>query len=90
VISLASLASEYRAERVDADGFDLEGEALRLATERAIRRQLGVYVRLVTSLGPESKCPNIFKGELRAAAHGVRVAERDLAQVTAMRASSAA
>lgn len=90
MISLASLASEYRAVRTDDDGLDIEGEALRIQVERAIRRDLGTYVRLVASLGPLDSCPAMYRGELRAAMHGVKVAERDLQQVTSMRAEAAA
>ncbi len=91
MISITSLASEYKAERFDSEGFDITGEELRANVERAIRRQLGVYVRIVTSLGgDEEHCHYIFRGELRAALHGIRVAERDLEGVAAMRSGRAA
>lgn len=89
-MSLTGLAQNYGAALVDADGFELEGEALRLSVERAIRRKLGGWLRLVATLGPVESCPALYRGELRAAVFAVNVAERDLAAVTALRGVEAA
>ena len=90
MISLSSLAAEYRAQTSDEDGFELSSFALRSSVERAIRRELGTLVRLIASLGPVETCPPLYIGELRAAIHAAKVAERDLEQVAAMRNSEAA
>lgn len=89
MLSLRDYAQEYAAVVVDDDGFDLEGEALRLAVERAIRAQLRKLVSDVTALRL-SPFPNLTSGELAAKEKQLGWVERDLGRVVAMRGQEAA
>lgn len=88
MISIQSLAAEYKATTVDSAGYELSPREVAHNVERAIRRYLGDKVRFVVAFG--DNVPNLHRGEVSAAHAAIRMAERDLADVVALKKSEAA
>ena len=78
MIGLHGIANRYDVSLVDPEGFDRTDAELLPLCIAAVTETIELAGFLVDKLGPESECPGIFLGDLKAAKHRLAMARADL------------